>query len=791
MGEVRALSARRLRLGAARPVLVVAIAAVVGLFGAATAAAQAPATTILVFHGAPNPTIDAGVDAIEALGAANDFAVETSQDAAGFTAANLEQYRAIVFLGNAGDALSAAQESALQGYIDDGGGFVGIGGAAEGEPGSTFYGNLIGARPAAGSPTGTAEKVVAVGDRVHPATEDLPLEWNRHGRLVRVADPAHAPGPHRRPLPRARRPRRRRHRHRRHRLADLVVPRLPGRPLLLHRHGPHRGRLRRGPVPHPPARRHPVERRHDPRRLQGDDRRQLRGRAPDRRHERDARAHGRVARRRHRPQRLGLHHRPRRLPHRRAARPDDRPGPDPAHPRLREPQRRRRLRPDPHLGPGRARRGRRQQRRHARRRPARLRRPGGRRRDQRQDRGRPARDHRVARLHADGPHLPPVLPDLQPRQPGAPRPRRRGPAAHHQDVQAADQPLHGRPRHQAGRLRLRGRDLRVRVADLQLLPPRRRHGLRLRGQSLRHHRRLQLVAAHQWHVGQLPARALSDRRPHGGLERPLRQQRHLVQRRAPNRRQHQRLQRQDAAPEPGRHDRGRSAADGRRQLHVHVADRHLAERPEPLQRHRGQRQPGQAGDLRDGPAQPVAPVHRPRDRRPVLGVGRPRRRLAVGDPGPVDLRERHPAGAGRQLWLAVLHGQPAGLPRPRRGRLAADDERARVRHRRPGRQPHAGLVRLQEPRQRLDEQHRPDRAPARDRDRDGRRHRAPGEPLVQPRQSGRRQRLPGLPARERRRQRAELRLADAGRAVPLPHRLRRHGLQRPRLPLRRGRHRKL
>ena len=179
MGEVRALSARRLRLVAARPVLVVAIAAVVGLFGAATAAAQAPATTILVFHGAPNPTIDAGVDAIEALGAANDFAVETSQDAAGFTAANLEQYRAIVFLGNAGDALSAAQESALQGYIDDGGGFVGIGGAAEGEPGSTFYGNLIGARPAAGSPTGTAEKVVAVGDRVHPATEDLPLEWNR------------------------------------------------------------------------------------------------------------------------------------------------------------------------------------------------------------------------------------------------------------------------------------------------------------------------------------------------------------------------------------------------------------------------------------------------------------------------------------------------------------------------------------------------------------------------------------------------------------------------------------
>ena len=127
---------------------------------------------------------------------------------------------------------------------------------------------------------------------------------------------------------------------------------------------------------------------------------------------------------------------------------------------------------------------------------------------------------------------------------------------------------------QAARARLRGRDLRVRVADLQLLPPRRRHGLRLRGQPLRHHRRLQLVAEHERLLGQLPARALPDRRPpHGGVQRPLRQQQHLLQRRAPNRRQHQRLQRQDAALQPGRHDPRRVAADDRRQQHVHAADR--------------------------------------------------------------------------------------------------------------------------------------------------------------------------------------------------------------------------
>ena len=115
-----------------------------------------------------------------------------------------------------------------------------------------------------------------------------------------------------------------------------------------------------------------------------------------------------------------------------------------AHPRLREPQRRHRLRQRPHLGPRSGQRHR-QQRRHARRDPAGLRRPRRRSRDQRQDRGRPARHRRVARLHADRAHLPAVLPDLQPRQPDPPGPRRRRPAPDHEDGQAADLALHGQP----------------------------------------------------------------------------------------------------------------------------------------------------------------------------------------------------------------------------------------------------------------------------------------------------------------------------------------------------------
>ena len=118
--------------------------------------------------------------AIKDLGTANDFTVDASPDAANFTAANLARYRAVVFLNNAGDRLNAAQETALQGYIQGGGGFVGIGGAAEAEPGNTFVTGLIGARPDAASPTTASDQVVVFGDRVHPSTKGLPLEWTRN-----------------------------------------------------------------------------------------------------------------------------------------------------------------------------------------------------------------------------------------------------------------------------------------------------------------------------------------------------------------------------------------------------------------------------------------------------------------------------------------------------------------------------------------------------------------------------------------------------------------------------------
>ena len=157
----------------------IACACALALVGAATAQAQEPPVQVLLYHGPSDARTDAGVAAIEALGAANNFGVEATDDATAFTSDNLENYRAVIFLNTSGDILTTPQETALQSYIEDGGGFFGIGEVAAAEQGNSFFTGLLGARPSGNSSGATTPQIVAVGDRVHPSTEDLPLEWAR------------------------------------------------------------------------------------------------------------------------------------------------------------------------------------------------------------------------------------------------------------------------------------------------------------------------------------------------------------------------------------------------------------------------------------------------------------------------------------------------------------------------------------------------------------------------------------------------------------------------------------
>ncbi len=104
---------RRRRASGLRLLLAFTVAAACGLFGAAGAAAQDSAGDVLLFHGGTShPSVSAGVDAITALGAANDFGVDATTDAGAFTNANLDDYRAVVVLHSSGDVLNADQRAA-------------------------------------------------------------------------------------------------------------------------------------------------------------------------------------------------------------------------------------------------------------------------------------------------------------------------------------------------------------------------------------------------------------------------------------------------------------------------------------------------------------------------------------------------------------------------------------------------------------------------------------------------------------------------------------------------------
>ncbi|MFB7497293.1 ThuA domain-containing protein [Streptomyces sp. NPDC056161] len=135
---------------------------------------------VLVFSktaGFRHDSIPEGIATVKELGASGGFAVDATEDAGAFTGKNLRRYAAVVFMSTTGDVLDDAQQRAFEGYIHDGGAYVGVHAAADTEYDWAFYGGLAGAyfqsHPAIQPAT------VNVEDRGHPATSDLARTWDR------------------------------------------------------------------------------------------------------------------------------------------------------------------------------------------------------------------------------------------------------------------------------------------------------------------------------------------------------------------------------------------------------------------------------------------------------------------------------------------------------------------------------------------------------------------------------------------------------------------------------------
>jgi len=139
-----------------------------------------PRFAVLVFSKTSafrHDSIPQGIAAIKALGAERGFAVDSSEDAARFTAAELARYKVVVFLCTTGDILDTDQKAAFERYIRSGGGFVGIHSASDTEYQWAWYGRLVGTYFASHPQIQPA--TVRIEDLGHASTEGLPVTWQR------------------------------------------------------------------------------------------------------------------------------------------------------------------------------------------------------------------------------------------------------------------------------------------------------------------------------------------------------------------------------------------------------------------------------------------------------------------------------------------------------------------------------------------------------------------------------------------------------------------------------------
>jgi type 1 glutamine amidotransferase len=150
-----------------------------GLLLAATDANRSK-PKVLIFsktNGFRHGSIPVGIAAIKKLGAENNFDVDATEDSTWFTKKTLKKYAALIFLSPTGKVFGPEEENALQEYMHDGGGYVGIHAASDCEYNWAWYGKLVGAYFKS-HPKQQQAKLMVV-DKNHPSTSFLPDVWER------------------------------------------------------------------------------------------------------------------------------------------------------------------------------------------------------------------------------------------------------------------------------------------------------------------------------------------------------------------------------------------------------------------------------------------------------------------------------------------------------------------------------------------------------------------------------------------------------------------------------------
>ena len=155
---------------------------------------------VLVYSGSTgfrHDSIPAAVEALKSVGAKAGYVVDATEDSEVYTTEKLKPYKAIVFVSSTTDPKKpesewfvGARREALQGFLKDGKGVVGLHAAGDSHYHWGWYGQMIGGyfeRHPKGTPKGT----VTVINAKNPATAKLPktLERNDEWYYYKDFDP--------------------------------------------------------------------------------------------------------------------------------------------------------------------------------------------------------------------------------------------------------------------------------------------------------------------------------------------------------------------------------------------------------------------------------------------------------------------------------------------------------------------------------------------------------------------------------------------------------------------------
>ena len=126
-------------------------------------------------------SITNGVAMFRSLALKHGFAVDATEDASVFTAANLARYKIVAFLSTSGDILNPDQQTSFQNYLESGGALVAIHAAVAGKVATEgdwlWYSELFCAQ--FDNHKAIERATVVIEDKMHPSVAHLSNSWSR------------------------------------------------------------------------------------------------------------------------------------------------------------------------------------------------------------------------------------------------------------------------------------------------------------------------------------------------------------------------------------------------------------------------------------------------------------------------------------------------------------------------------------------------------------------------------------------------------------------------------------